>query len=138
VAWLNTAPTDAKGKIAEKTRIEVRRERGDPIPLPDVAFTYLTEWLFEIGPTVGGGMGAGPVGYRDILAWREITGIVLMPWEAKIIRHLSGAYLAFQNKASAHDCPMPFVGTAADITDARQSVDCKIRAAFGSLKKAET
>lgn len=138
VAWLNTAPTDAKGKPAEKTRIEVRRERGDPIPLPEPAYTYLTDWLFEIGPTVSGGMGAAPVGYRDILAWQEITGIGLMPWEAKIIRHLSAAYLAGQHKAAAHDCPVPFAGTAADIADQRQSVDSKIKAAFGSLRKAET
>lgn len=135
VAWLNAIPNDAKGKRADKSRLQARRERGDAIPLPEVAFTYLTDWLFEIGPVVSGGMGDGPVGYRDIAAWQDITGVIVQPWEARTIRRLSQAYLAGLRKAEAHDCPMPYVG-AADVADARESIDNKIRAAFGSLKRA--
>lgn len=41
-----------------------------------------------------GGMGSPmPIGYRDIAAWREITGAEPEPWELKALFDIDGVWL---------------------------------------------
>lgn len=82
-------------------------------------------------------MGEAPLGYCDLQAWRELSGVELLPWEAALMKRLSHSYLAMTQKAEALDCPAPYAGTLDDLRITRVNVDSKIRAAFGSLKKAE-
>lgn len=136
---MNTAPFDKAGKVrAAKTRSEAARDNGDGPILPDNPAPYITGWLFDVGPVNSGGTGAEPISYRDLAAWQDINGVELMPWEAQLLRQLSGSYLVMASKASALDCPAPYSGTVDDLQAKRASIDAKLKAAFGSLKKAET
>lgn len=82
-------------------------------------------------------MGEAPIAYRDLQAWQELAGVELLPWEAAMMKRLSHSYLAMSQKAEALDCPAPYAGTVDDLRITRANVDAKIKAAFGSLKKAE-
>ena len=83
------------------------RREGTSLNLPDNPAPYLVEWLMEIGPTVPTGAGEGPIGYRDMLAWSQITGIELEPWEARLLRSLSAAFVGERYRARKPGCPSP-------------------------------
>lgn len=53
----------------------------------------LITYLFEIGPTMAAGMGAGPITFGEIFAWQALTGIRLVPSQVRLLRHLSRTYL---------------------------------------------
>jgi hypothetical protein len=69
---------------------------------------HLVEWLWDVGPTVAGGMGGAPVESRHLLDWQAETGVTLQPWEAKLLRRLSRAYLAESMDADKQACPAPW------------------------------
>lgn len=112
-------------------------ERNEAPLLPPNPAPYLTDWLFEIGPTQANGMGEGRIGWREIEAWEGRMGIELMPWEAKLLRRLSGEYADERYEAKKPDRIAPFTGTRDDIEDRRAMVDRKITAAFAGLVKKE-
>ena len=139
-AWLGTAPDKAKGeKFDSPPRIEAMLQRGDEIRLPPNPAEHLTRWLFDIGPAVPTGMASAPVGWRDIAAWQESTGVVLAPWEARMIRKLSAVFIAASRDARKRDCPAPYTGleTMDDVADRRAAVAAKLSAMFGGLKQTE-
>lgn len=68
----------------------------------------MVEWLFELGPTVAAGMGAGPITHGDIADFQSNTGIDLDAWQARTLRRLSLDYLAESHKATKPDCPPPW------------------------------
>ena len=86
------------------------RDEGTSPLLPSNPLPYLTDWLFEIGPSVAAGMGEGPIGFRDLVAWQEIMGVELQPWEARVLLRLSGEYLGEKHRARKPDCPAPYTG----------------------------
>ncbi len=136
-AWLGTAPErDKNDKFDPEPRIKAMMARGEEIPIPDNPAKYLTDWLFEIGPSVPGGMSAAPIGWRDMAAWQDLSGVELLPWEAKTLRSLSRDFVAASHDARKRDCPPPWDGveTAEDRDQRRKTVDAKLRAAFGNLK----
>ena len=61
--------------------------------------------LVEIGLTEAG---SSPLSWREIDAWCARTGVDLAPWEARLIRSLSVAYLAEGRKAESETCPPPW------------------------------
>lgn len=122
VAWLN-AIVEKK----DKSRLESIREAGDELPpLPHNPAPYLTDWLFEIGPVSGDDL----IGWRDFVAWQAITGVEMLPLEAKILRRLSGEYAAERYAAKAHDRPMPYNMALDEVKTRREGVEGKIRALF--------
>ena len=134
-AWLGTAPDKRDGeKIDPLPRVQTLTP-GE-IRFPPNPAEYLTCWLFDIGPAVPGGFGVVAIGWRDLAGWQEITGIELRPWEARILRELSHAFVAQSREARKRDCPVPYAGSADD--DRRADVASKIKALFGGLKQAET
>lgn len=105
-------------------------------PLPENPLPYLTEWLMEIGPIVPVGMGTGPIGWRDLAAWQEVTGQRLQPWEATLLRRLSAEFSTAQHRAEAADCPAPWVDDG-DCADNRAAVSRKVAIAFKSMVQAQ-
>lgn len=96
----------------EVSRREAMKARNTPIEMPLLEWGgYLVDYLFEFGPTVPAGMGAGPVTGVELLAWQALLGVEFHPWEARLLRQLSSEYLAESHKATARDRPPPF-GTA--------------------------
>lgn len=69
---------------------------------------YLIGWLFEVGPTVFTGMGAGPVPPPNIESWQRQSGLTLSPWEFKTLLRLSAEYSGESSLATKPDRSAPF------------------------------
>ena len=129
VGWLHAIPEKQEGDAL--TRLEQMKAKGEVPLLPPNPAPYLTDWLFEIGPSSGD----GAISFGDLAAWQGIVGVDLKPWEAKLIRRLSGVYLGTLRGTRKPDCPPPYTGLPDDIIANRAAVDAKVRAAFLNLKK---
>ena len=97
---------------------------------------YLVDWLFEIGPSVPAGMSMAAIGWRDLDAWQALSGVALLPWEAKLLRQLSAAWVAESERACKPDCPAPWTPRA-DTTANRTAVARDLRNAFRALMTAQ-
>lgn len=69
---------------------------------------YLVAILFEIGPTMAGGMGAAPITHGEIMAWKINTCTALSAWEARTLKRLSLEYLSASHAAEARDAQPPW------------------------------
>lgn len=99
---------------------------------PPLTTPWVVDYLMEIGPFVSAGMGPGPIGWRDIAAWQEISGIDLQPWEGRLIRRLSAEYLGMLQDAKKPECPAPYV-VKSDAEVEAEAVASKIRNVFGAI-----
>ncbi len=115
-AWLNTAPQrpeNDKSKEPQLTRLErMRRDRRDELYEPEMppveAGGYLIGYLFEVGPAQAGGTGTTPISHQEIMAWQELAGMALQPWEARFLRRLSCDYVAASHKAEKRGATPPW------------------------------
>jgi hypothetical protein len=85
----------------------MKRDNIDP-QMPPISAPHIVNWLVEIGLSEAAGMGAGPIGWQTINAWCNRTGIDLQPWESRLIRSLSVAYVAEGRTAESENCPPPW------------------------------
>ncbi len=71
-----------------------KQEAGTDVPALDLEplewGAHLVGWLFEVGP----GHDGKPIAWRDIEAWRNMTGTHVAPNEAIALRTLSAEYMA--------------------------------------------
>lgn len=142
MAWLNTAPEvehTGKGPKPEPvTRLKKLQDEGAVPLLPHNPAPYLTDWLFEIGPSIASGMGESPIGFRDLAAWQEIMGAELLPWEARVLIRLSDSWLAERQRARKADALAPYTGEIDDQPVVRNRVAEQFKAmARGRLAKPE-
>lgn len=128
MAWLNATPKPPEGSKRAKaansppalSRAEqMKRDKIVPTMPPNPAPQILAR-LLEIGLTEAAGMGTGPVSWQSILAWRDVLGIRLARWEARLIRRLSIEYLAESHRAESENCPPPW---RAEITQREKEVE---------------
>lgn len=92
--------------------------------MPDVEHAdHLIGYLFEVGPTMPAGMGAGPVSFLEIDAWSTLTGTPLSSWESLALREMSCAYVAMQERAKDRNCPNPWRSAPADPQDVADEMD---------------
>ncbi|MYM37264.1 hypothetical protein GTP38_23335 [Duganella sp. FT94W] len=111
-AWLDAIP-EREGKDGlpanQVSRRKAMTASGSPIEMPPLECgEYLLGYLYDVGPVVPAGMGSGPVTYAEIEAWQRVSGISLHPWEAALIRRLSGEYAAESHAATKQNHPPPF------------------------------
>lgn len=129
-AWLNAVPERPAGDKSKQPRLSRReqlkaarkgspRTRADdqddgwePQMPPLGAAGYLAGILWEVGPAMAAGMGAGPVTHAELRAWQQNTGVELAPWEARFLRRLSIEYLAESHKAEKANRPAPWQASA--------------------------
>lgn len=78
------------------------------MPPVDQAISYLISHLYEVGPAMQGAAGSIPVTFTEFRAWMDLTGVELRPWEVRILRRLSGAYLSELYEAEKPDRPAPW------------------------------
>lgn len=110
-------------------------KKGEDILLPDNPVPYLTDWLFEIGPVLSGGMGARPLELGDLPAWEHFTGIELDAWEARTIVRLSAAFSAQRHKAEKPDCPPPYCIEAVEAAKQEDKVAGQFKAMMAAMGK---
>lgn len=103
-------PRDEKSKDAERvSRLSfLERKEIDP-EMPDIsAAPHLARFLFQIGPTMPAGMGSGPVTHQEIESWMRTTRTNLYPWEVRLMRELSMAYVSQASKSDTFDAEPPY------------------------------
>lgn len=118
MAWLQTTPKpDPKrygGKVPEGLKFVSRHEemkaKGITPQLPPNPAPHIIDQLIEIGLTEAAGMSFGPVSWREINEWQKATGVILQPWEARLMRRLSSEYVSFSRKAEDEGCSPPWRG----------------------------
>lgn len=96
-------PAKAISRIEQLKKAGVKNPPMPPNPAP-----HIIDRLIEIGLSEAAGMGAAPLSWQTIDAWQRVTGVRLMPWEARLIRRLSSDYLAMSRKAESENCPPPW------------------------------
>lgn len=124
-AWLNATPervsaTLEKSEAPQFTRLEALRhnwvlgKRGrkaedyEPDMPPLNGSAYLVAHLYEVGPTLAGGMGPAPLTFEELEAWMNVTGVDLDSWEVRFIHELSKEYLSEYYKAGKRDREAPW------------------------------
>lgn len=140
MAWLNATPKpdpttkpSKRVKMAPET-LRVSRldllKRDKIIPqMPPNPAPHIVEWLIDIGLSESNGMGQSPISWREINEWQRATCIDLAPWEAKLIRTLSVAYLAEGRLAESETCPPPWRATVS--RKEREAEDSRLRLVLG-------
>jgi hypothetical protein len=91
--------------------------------MPDSLMPHIVDRLTEIGLTGSDGMSAKPLSWGEIAAWQTNTMIRLSPWEARLIRSLSAAYVAESRRAEDETCPPPWRG---EVTEAEKVAEIAI------------
>ena len=122
-AWLNTVPEKRELSRLEQMRIDQIEPQ-----LPECDAVYLADYLWQVGPTVAGGMGPAPLSHQEIAAWQANTGIELSSWETRTLRSLSVAYLNESHEAKKPVRPAPWLPTQRE--EARMTVAKKVKDAL--------
>lgn len=129
-AWLDAVPErDEKDKRPANTvsRRKSLESNGNPVEMPPLPYgDYLINFLYEVGPTMAAGMGAGPLTYSEIEAWQRANGIELRPWESALMRRLSCEYASESYAATKRDRPAPFTGAAPTKRSVQSEIDRKL------------
>lgn len=82
---------------------------GAEPPLPPLSDGYhLVEHLMDVGPVASNGMGTGPVGFTELLAWRSACGHCLDSWEMATIRAMSVAFSSALQDGESPAAPPPW------------------------------
>lgn len=116
MAWLYATPKPAEGtrraqegaKVSKLNRLDRMRKDDVPVLMPPNPAPHIIDRLVEIGLTEAGAMSAVPLSWREIDAWSSRTGVDLAPWEARLIRSLSVAYVAESRRAESENAPPPW------------------------------
>lgn len=91
---------------AKASRIDALLDKGETVDMPECDAAHILGYLFEM-------IGAdGPISNQEMLAWQEVTGIHLEPWETRFIRRLSGEYQAEAQRAVDPKRQAPWDGSA--------------------------
>lgn len=101
--------------------------------MPEVEAEYVIAYWQQCG-MAGQGM-SGPVGLTavELNAWEQSMGVELSPWEHKVIREMSRAYVAALHGGEEPDAPPPYGAAVVEVD--RAAVSKKVSGAFKSLKR---
>lgn len=141
LAWLYSVPQLPPEAIqaAEKSGQKIKRNtlsRFDEMtagkispPMPPNPMPYFILWFTELGMVEAAGMGSAPLSWREIEAWQRNVGVRLTPWQARMMRSLSIAYLAQKGKSELTTDPAPW---SSGVTPAQRTADeAALDAIFG-------
>jgi hypothetical protein len=136
MAWLQAVPKPPEGskrakavQQAQISRIDRMTKDGITAAMPSNPMPHVITRLIEIGITESTGMGPAPLSWSEIGAWQASTGVLLAPWEAKLLRQLSIAYLSETRRAESENCPPPW---RAEVSDRERDIeDARLRMVLG-------
>lgn len=123
-------PKSENSKVEEtKTRLEIIKEDGRAPHYPPLECAeHIINYLFEVGPSMSGGMGSIQITNTELRDWQQNIGIKLQPWEARFIRRLSGDYLSESHRATEKGCAAPWqsgiehIDKSLSVTNMRNSI----------------
>lgn len=102
------------------SRQEQLKKDGVAIAMPSNPAPHIISRLIEIGITETTGMGPAPLSWREIEAWQSAVNVRLAPWEARLMRQLSLAYITESRRAESETCPPPW---RSEVTHREQQVE---------------
>ena len=112
MGWLAATPRPYPGARPENapkmSRAEQFERSGTAPAMPPLSTPWFIERLTEIGIVEPSGMGQGPISWTTLRAWQQLTGTPLAPWEARLLRALSAAFLAARNEGEDPLAQPPF------------------------------
>ena len=102
------------------------------MPLPPVprAARHLLDQFLELGPASRDASGLAPITFAEIGAWQAVAGIELLPWEARLMRRLSSAYVSQHALSAAPDALPPWGAVTSDA--GRDAISRRVRLIFGA------
>ncbi|TCP91892.1 hypothetical protein C8J42_103584 [Sphingomonas sp. PP-CE-1A-559] len=118
MAWLHATPkpdpNSRRGKLENQpppiSRREQMKKDGIQPQMPPNPAPHIIGRFIEMGMTQSDGMGRTVLSWSEISAWCERTMINLPPWESRLMRELSSAYLSEGRVAESGTCPPPWRG----------------------------
>lgn len=118
MAWLHATPkpdpNSRRGKLENQpppiSRREQMKKDGIEPQMPPNPAPHIIGRFIEMGMTQSDGMGRTVLSWSEISAWCERTRINLPPWESRLMRELSSAYLSEGRTAESETCPPPWRG----------------------------
>lgn len=141
LAWLYSVPQlppkvieaaeKNKQKIVPNTLSrfdEMKAGKVSP-PMPPNPSPHFILWFTELGMVEATGMGSAPLSWQEIRAWQDNVGVRLSPWQARMMRSLSIAYLAQKGKSELTTDPAPWSGKV--MPSQRTADEAAIDALFG-------
>lgn len=152
LAWLGAVPRDTSAdqppdhqvlrgkqpKPAPKPKPKSRQEQmeadGVLIELPPNPAPFIIERLMEVGPAMGGGMERAPITFTEIENWQASIRSRLMPWESRILRRLSVAFVAESHRAEEPECPPPWTDEVEEPQLDRAVIERNIRSALARYR----
>lgn len=131
LAWLGAKPKPPAGSPrAEKfdtskavSRIDQMKAANIVPRMPPLSAPHLFTWLTEMGLTGSDGMNVIPLPWREITAWSERTCIDLSPWESRIIRAASVAYVNETRRAEDETAAAPYHSGEVTAAEIRRECD---------------
>lgn len=116
MAWLQAVPKPPEGSkrakhqgaAAQISRIARMKKDGITPQMPPNPMPHLISRFIEIGMTQSTGMGPAPLSWGELGEWQRLTGVVLHPWEARLLRQLSVTFIGESQKAESENCPAPW------------------------------
>ena len=117
MAWLHAVPKPPAGsrraeaeqsKPDQRSRLVRMKAAGERIPMPPNPMPHLIARLLEIGLSEPAAMGIGPLSWATIGWWQHNTAVTLSPWEARLMRSLSAAYVTESGVAGCETSPPPW------------------------------
>lgn len=109
--------------VTALSRLEqLKKDRIEP-QMPPLPLPHMIERWTEIGMTGSNGMSATPLNWVEIAAWQTNTCVRLTPWEARMIRALSLAYVAQSRISEEETCPPPWTGA---VTEAEKATEIAV------------
>jgi hypothetical protein len=90
------------------SRMQQMKKDGIVPEMPSNPAPHIIARLTDIGITETTGMGPAPLSWREISEWQRNMGIPLAPWEARLMRQLSIAYITEGKRAESENCPPPW------------------------------
>tara|TARA_R110000822_G_scaffold96629_3_gene219848 strand:+ start:1586 stop:1975 length:390 start_codon:yes stop_codon:yes gene_type:complete len=126
LAWLRTAAKDQKvPRSYGMTTEEIEAE------LPEVfGFGYVLDLLFSVGVVVFTGTGVQSIGWPDIAAYSDLTGMPLSSWESSTIKRLSDTYASAVRLYDSSLIGRPYSRESDD-----EKIAAGIKSALGALRK---
>lgn len=137
MAWLHATPKPPEGsrraansdQAAKISRLDQMKRDGITPKMPPNPAPHIIARLIEIGITETTGMGPAPLTWREIAEWQRVTGVALPPWESRLLRQLSLAYIAEGRRAESETCPPPW---RSEVTQRERDVaEAKLRMVLG-------
>lgn len=137
MAWLHATPKPPEGSKRAKSeaqqpklsRLDQMKKDGITAQMPPNPLPHILTRFIEMGITESNGMGPSPLSWATIEGWQRITAVDLAPWEARLLRQMSLAYIAEGRKAEAENCPPPW---RAEVTPRELDIaEAKLRMVLG-------